>query len=256
MPCIFVLNNHRTAERFVRRNSRLKALPDTLGRCFWQLSALEVWLYASLHGRYYRMFRTCRTFRLRRAVHPTDHGRYYAKLGSRMALRYSVTPAGLITRWMPTFISILTTKVPSWAACATWALTAAYEPRGITWYLMIRTTLAIVIARGKFDQKEHIDAPEQQALILARKDVEISGEYTLASAKVAAPVVQHQASFQWRPPDWICRRGRTVSGHYGKDMAGLMAPMQKLRVSTPYFDNLKIDRNYQRLCKLLIYIPK
>ena len=30
------------------------------------------------------------------------------------------------------------------------------------------------------------------------------------------------------------------SGHYKKGMAGLLAPLQKKRVCTPYFDNLSI----------------
>ena len=43
---------------------------------------------------------------------------------------------------------------------------------------------SIVLTRGKRDQKELIGDAEQQALILARKDVEIGGEYTLATAKI------------------------------------------------------------------------
>ena len=43
----------------------------------------------------------------------------------------------------------------------------------------------LILTRGKLDQKELIGDKEQQAAILARKDVEIGGEYTLVEAQVA-----------------------------------------------------------------------
>ena len=113
---------------------------------------------------------------------------------------------------------------------------------------------SLVITRGKFDQKELIGDAEQQALILTRKDAEIGGEYTLASAKVAgvAPLQWHNLKLRFNGDQLTgyVDGGEvvsTVSGHYGKGMAGLMAPMQKLRVSTPYFDNLKITPVGQEL---------
>ena len=102
--------------------------------------------------------------------------------------------------------------------------------------------------------KELIGDAEQQALILTRKDAEIGGEYTLASAKVAgvAPLQWHNLKLRFNGDQLTgyVDGGEvvsTVSGHYGKGMAGLMAPMQKLRVSTPYFDNLKITPVGQEL---------
>jgi galactosylceramidase len=105
----------------------------------------------------------------------------------------------------------------------------------------------LVLTRGKLDQKELIGDKEQQAIILARKDVEIGGEYTIAEAKI-----QNVSACQWHnlklrfEDDQLTGfvDGRqvvqTTSDHYGKGMAGLIAPSQERRVSTPFFDNLKI----------------
>ena len=105
----------------------------------------------------------------------------------------------------------------------------------------------LILSRGKPDPKELIGDAEQQAIILARKDVEIGGEYTLATAKV--PDI---SSLQWHNlrlrfiGDQITGYidGKEVlsatSDHYKKGMAGLIAPLQKKRVCTPYFDNLSI----------------
>lgn len=105
----------------------------------------------------------------------------------------------------------------------------------------------LVLTRGKLDQKELIGDKEQQAIILARKDVEIGGEYTIAEAKI-----QNVSACQWHnlklrfEDDQLTGfvDGRQVvqvtSDHYGKGMAGLIAPLQERRVSTPFFDNLKI----------------
>ena len=43
---------------------------------------------------------------------------------------------------------------------------------------------SLVISKGKKDQKELIGDAEQQAMILARTDVEVGGEYVLATAKI------------------------------------------------------------------------
>lgn len=105
----------------------------------------------------------------------------------------------------------------------------------------------LVLTRGKLDQKELIGDKEQQAIILARKDVEIGGEYTIAEAKI-----QNVSACQWHnlklrfEDDQLTgfvdgqQVVQTTSDHYGKGMAGLIAPMQERRVSTPFFDNLKI----------------
>ena len=105
----------------------------------------------------------------------------------------------------------------------------------------------LVLTRGKHDPKEMIGDAEQQALILARKDKEIGGEYTLAIAQV-----KDVAACQWHNLK-LRFQGSQITGyvdgqavisvtsdHYKKGMAGLLAPLQPQRVSTPYFDNLII----------------
>ena len=108
-------------------------------------------------------------------------------------------------------------------------------------------TCTLILSRGKPDPKELIGDAEQQALILARKDVEIGGEYTLATTKV-----QGIAALQWHNlklrflGDQITGYvdGKEVlnatSDHYKKGMVGLIAPSQKKRICTPYFDNFSI----------------
>ena len=107
--------------------------------------------------------------------------------------------------------------------------------------------VTLILTRGKRDQKELIGDKEQQAIILARKDVEIGGEYTLAEATVS-----NVAALQWHNlklrflDDQITGYVDGVevvsakSDHYGKGMAGLIAPLLERSVSTPYFDNLRI----------------
>ena len=104
-----------------------------------------------------------------------------------------------------------------------------------------------MLTRGKPDPKELIGDAEQQALILARKDKEIGGEYTLATAQVkgVAACQWHNLKlrFQGNQITGYVDGQETVSAvsdHYRKGMAGLLAPIQQKRVSTPYFDNLVI----------------
>ena len=106
----------------------------------------------------------------------------------------------------------------------------------------------LVLTRGKPNPRELIGDAEQQAAILARKDVEIGGEYTLAETTVAG-----LSSCQWHnlrlrfEGDSITGYvdGREVvkaeSDHYTHGMAGLIAPLQEKKVSTPYFDNLIVS---------------
>lgn len=109
-------------------------------------------------------------------------------------------------------------------------------------------TCKLVITRGKLNQKELIGDKEQQEAILARKDVEIGGEYTLSEAKVSgiSPLQWHNLRIRF-DGDQITgyvdgiEVVKATSDHYSKGMAGLMAPLQEHRVSTPYFDNLKIN---------------
>ena len=105
----------------------------------------------------------------------------------------------------------------------------------------------LILTRGKRDQKELIGDKEQQALILARKDVEIGGEYTLDEA-----VVNGTAACQWhnlklrfdgdRITGYVDGNQvvQATSDHYKRGMAGLIAPLHERTVSTPYFDNLRI----------------
>ncbi len=110
-----------------------------------------------------------------------------------------------------------------------------------------RGKVTLILTRGKRDQKELIGDKEQQAIILARKDVEIGGEYTLAEAVVAGI-----SALEWHNLK-LCFQGDQITGyvdgievvqatsdHYGKGMAGLIAPLKEHSVSTPYFDNLRI----------------
>ena len=105
----------------------------------------------------------------------------------------------------------------------------------------------LVLTRGKPNPKELIGDAEQQAAILARKDVEIGGEYTLAEAEVAGLSACQWHNLRLRfEGDSITGfvDGREVvkarSDHYTHGMAGLMAPLQEKKVSTPYFDNLRV----------------
>ncbi len=107
--------------------------------------------------------------------------------------------------------------------------------------------VTLILTRGKRDQKELIGDKEQQALILARKDVEIGGEYTLAEAKAdgVGPCQWHQLRLRFegdRITGYVDGKEivKATSDHYGKGMAGLIAPLHERSVSTPYFDNLQV----------------
>ncbi len=107
--------------------------------------------------------------------------------------------------------------------------------------------VTLILTRGKRDKKELIGDKEQQAIILARKDVEVGGEYTLDESEVSGI-----KALQWHNLR-LCFEGDRISGyvdgievvkatsdHYGRGMAGLIAPLHERNISTPYFDNLKI----------------
>lgn len=105
----------------------------------------------------------------------------------------------------------------------------------------------LILTRGKRNQKELIGDKEQQALILARKDVEIGGEYTLAEADVKgiSACQWHNLKLRFDGDQIIgyidgVEVVRATSDHYGKGMAGLIAPLHERSVSTPYFDNVCI----------------
>ena len=107
--------------------------------------------------------------------------------------------------------------------------------------------VTLVLTRGKRDQKELIGDKEQQAIILARKDVEIGGEYTLDESEVSgiSSLEWHNLKLRFegdRIAGYVdgVEVVKATSDHYGKGMAGLIAHLHKHSVSTPYFDNLKI----------------
>ena len=108
-------------------------------------------------------------------------------------------------------------------------------------------TCSLVITRGKRDQKELIGDKEQQEAILARKDVEIGGEYTLdtAQAEGVTALQWHNLKLRFEGDKIIgyvdgAEVVSATSDHYKKGMAGLIALLGKKHVSTPYFDNLRI----------------
>ena len=107
---------------------------------------------------------------------------------------------------------------------------------------------SLVITRGKLNPKELIGDAEQQAMILARKDIEVGGEYTLDSAKIEGVSACQWHSLKLRflgdeLTGFVDGKEvvKATSERYSRGMAGLMAPLQKQRVCTPYFDNLKIQ---------------
>ncbi len=107
---------------------------------------------------------------------------------------------------------------------------------------------SLVITRGKPDQKELIGDAEQQAAILARTDIEVGGEYVLAGARIEGIGACQWHSLKLRflgdeLTGFVDGREvvKATSSRYPSGMAGLMAPLQKHRVCTPYFDNLKIQ---------------
>ena len=117
------------------------------------------------------------------------------------------------------------------------------------YYLKVddRGHCSLMITRGKLDPKELIGDAEQQALILARTDIEVGGEYVLAEADI-----EDLSACSWHKLN-LTFEGDTITGYvdgeaavravdsrYGKGMAGLIAPLQEKRISTPYFDNLRI----------------
>ena len=106
----------------------------------------------------------------------------------------------------------------------------------------------LVITRGKLNPKELIGDAEQQALILARKDIEVGGEYVLDSAEVPDlhALTWHRLCLRFRGDEitGFVDGQQVVQTHdnrYPRGMAGLLAPLRERSVSTPYFDNLNIQ---------------
>lgn len=111
-----------------------------------------------------------------------------------------------------------------------------------------RGNCTLVLTRGKLDKKEIIGDAEQQALILARKDTEVGGEYVLDSVRLEGihACQWHTLKLRFLGDEvtgFVDEREvvKTITTHYPSGMAGLMAPLQAKRVCTPYFDNLRIQ---------------
>ena len=88
--------------------------------------------------------------------------------------------------------------------------------------------VTLILTRGKLDKKELIGDKEQQAIILARKDVEIGGEYTLDEA-----VVNGIAACQWHNLK-LRFDGDRITGYVDQSSgAGHLRPLQE-RHGRPY----------------------
>lgn len=105
----------------------------------------------------------------------------------------------------------------------------------------------LVITQGKRNKGELIGDAEQQALIRARKDREVGGEYVLDSCRIAtvAPCQWHRLALRFEGEHITgLVDGESVvtfdSPRYPKGMAGLMAPLHDRSVCTPYFDNVAV----------------
>ena len=122
-------------------------------------------------------------------------------------------------------------------------------PKGYFAQLDDSGQLRLVVIRGKVDTKKLEGDAEQQALIKAQNDSSVGGEKVLATTQLAgiAPNRWHKLALRFS--------GSTITAVvddkavlsatdtlYGKGMAGLMAGASQNRVSTPYFDNVLINR--------------
>ena len=105
----------------------------------------------------------------------------------------------------------------------------------------------LVVVRGKVDKKKLIGDAEQQAFIKNSKDEGEGGEKVLASVKLSGI-----SSGKWYNLK-LRFKGNEIIGFiddkqvlkanddlYGHGMAGLFAEKYQDKVSTPYFDNLRI----------------
>lgn len=105
----------------------------------------------------------------------------------------------------------------------------------------------LVVVRGKVDKNKLVGDAEQQALIKKNRDDSEGGEKVLASVKL--PKI---ASGKWYNLK-LRFKGNEIIGFidgkqvlkaedalYGHGMAGLIAEKYQDKVSTPYFDNLRI----------------
>lgn len=122
-------------------------------------------------------------------------------------------------------------------------------PKGYFFELGDDGLCQLIVVRGQVDKKKVVGDAEQQALIKAQNDASVGGEKVLGSAKLAANAVKkwHRLTLRFA--------GTTVSGlidgkpavtatdtTYARGMAGLIAGRDEKKLSTPYYDNLLINK--------------
>lgn len=106
----------------------------------------------------------------------------------------------------------------------------------------------LVVVRGKEDKKTPVGDAEQQALIKAQQEDTQGGEKVLGSIRIpnVGPNQWHNLKIRFEGSTitgWIDnQKVLSVSDKlYKNGMDGLLAGGQEQKLSTPYFDNLKID---------------
>ena len=122
-------------------------------------------------------------------------------------------------------------------------------PKGYYLQLSDDGQCELVVVRGKVDKKKLVGDAEQQALIKKSKDEGEGGEKVLASVKLAgiSSGKWHHLKLRFKKDEIIgFVDGKQVlrikDTLYGHGMAGLYAKKYQDKVSTPYFDNLRITK--------------
>lgn len=122
-----------------------------------------------------------------------------------------------------------------------------FIPKGYFLQLAENGRLRLVVIRGKIDKKKLIGDGEQQAIIKASKDIEEGGEKELGSFQLS-----NIASNQWYNLKIRFEYSKITGFVDGKPlitvfdslythgMAGLMAGGDKMKLCTPYFDNVMV----------------
>lgn len=122
-------------------------------------------------------------------------------------------------------------------------------PKGYYLQLSDDGQCELVVVRGKVDKKKLVGDAEQQALIKKSKDEGEGGEKVLASVKLSgiSSGKWHHLKLRFKKDEIIgFVDGKQVlkvkDALYGHGMAGLYAKKYQGKVSTPYFDNLRITK--------------
>jgi galactosylceramidase len=126
-----------------------------------------------------------------------------------------------------------------------------FIPKGYVFEMSADGQCRLIVVRGKKDKNKPIGDAEQQALIKAGKDEGAGGEKELAAARVegSGPNQWHRLTIRFEGSSITgCVDGKPVvtatDTLYDHGMAGLLAgaAAEKKKLSTPYFDNLLINR--------------